>query len=192
MKQIGFIILLSFIAFSCKKEKVPTSVQKSFYQSNGNFLILKVGDELEAAYEYQLSSTSLSNDSLPLNWDSSDSGIDGMTMHYFLTFVPNEDTIIQQVNNYFSYNAQLIDTSILEKLTTSIAYNHSNFQVIASSNNVNDATIWSKIANLDIVKTYRTSNPTAKIGIQRIVENVYDPQFGFSVPIEKHLVFLVN
>lgn len=192
MKQIGLIIILSFIAFSCKKEKVPTSVQKSFYQSNGNFLVLKVGDELEAAYEYQLSSTSLSNDSLPLNWDSSDAGIDGMTMHYFLTFVPNEDTIIQHVNNYFSYNAQLIDTSILEKLTSSIAYNHSDFQVIASSNNVNDATIWSKIANLDIVKTYRTSNPTAKIGIQRIVENVYDPQFGFSVPIEKHLVFLVN
>jgi hypothetical protein len=192
MKQIGLIIILSFIAFSCKKEKVPTSVQKSFYQSNGNFLVLKVGDELEAAYEYQLSSTSLSNDSLPLNWDSSDAGIDGMTMHYFLTFVPNEDTIIQHVNNYFSYNAQLIDTSILEKLTSSIAYNHSDFQVIASSNNVNDATIWSKIATLDIVKTYRTSNPTAKIGIQRIVENVYDPQFGFSFPIEKHLVFLVN
>lgn len=192
MKQIVLIILLSFIAFSCKKEKVPTSVQKSFYQSNGNFLVLKVGDELEAAYEYQLSSTSLSNDSLPLNWDSSDAGIDGMTMHYFLTFVPNDDTIIQHVNNYFSYNAQLIDTSILEKLTSSIAYNHSDFQVIASSNNVNDATIWSKIANLDIVKTYSTSNPTAKIGIQRIVENVYDPQFGFSVPIEKHLVFLVN
>lgn len=192
MKQIGLIILLSFIAFSCKKEKVPTSVQKSFYQSNGNFLVLKVGDELEAANEYQLSSTSLSNDSLPLHWDSSDAGIDGMTMHYFLTFVPNADTIIQHVNNYFSYNAQLIDTSILEKLTSSIAYNHSDFQVIASSNNVNDATIWSKIANLDIVKTYRTSNPTAKIGIQRIVENVYDPQFGFSVPIEKHLVFLVN
>ncbi|MCX8485736.1 MAG: hypothetical protein ORN53_00885, partial [Crocinitomicaceae bacterium] len=138
MKQICLIIILSFIAFSCKKEKVPTSVQKSFYQSNGNFLVLKVGDELEAAYEYQLSSTSLSNDSLPLNWDSSDAGIDGMTMHYFLTFVPNEDTIIQHVNNYFSYNAQLIDTSILEKLTSSIAYNHSDFQVIASSNNVND------------------------------------------------------
>ena len=99
---------------------------------------------------------------------------------------------IQHVNNYFSYNAQLIDTSILEKLTTFIAYNHSDFQVIASSNNVNDATIWSKIANLDILKTYRTSNPTAKIGIQRIVENVHDPQFGFSVPIEKYLVFLVN
>ena len=47
MKQIVLIILLSFIAFSCKKEKVPTSVQKSFYQSNGNFLVLKVGDELE-------------------------------------------------------------------------------------------------------------------------------------------------
>jgi hypothetical protein len=109
MKEIGLIILLSFIAFSCKKEKVPTTVQKSFYQSNGNFLVLKVGDELEAAYEYQLSSTSLSNDSLPLNWDSSDAGIDGMTMHYFLTFDPNEDTIIQHVNNYFSYNAQLID-----------------------------------------------------------------------------------
>lgn len=192
MKQIVLIILLSFIAFSCKKEKVPTTVQKSFYQSNGNFLVLKVGDELEAAYEYQLSSTSLSNDSLPLHWDSSDAGIDGMTMHYVLTFDPNEDTIIQHVNNYFSYNAQLIDTSILEKLTSFIAYNHSDFQVVGSSNNVNDATIWSKIANLDIVKTYRTSNPTAKIGIQRIVENVYDPQFGFSVPIEKHLVFLVN
>lgn len=191
MKHIALIILVSFFAFSCTKEKVPTSVQKSYYQSNGNFLVLKIGDELEAAYEYQLTSTSLSNDSLPLHWDSSDAGIDGMTMHYFLTFVPNDDTIIQHVNNYFSYNAQFIDTSILEKLTTLIAYNHSDFQVIASSNNVNDATIWSKIANLDILKTYRTSNPTAKIGIQRIVENVYDPQFGFSVPIEKHLVFLV-
>lgn len=192
MKQILLLMSLGIIAFSCKKEKVPTSVQKSFYQSNGNFLVLKVGDELEAAYEYQLSSTSLSNDSLTLNWDSSDAGIDGMTMHYFLTFVPNEDTIIQHVNNYFRYNAQLIDTNILEKLTSSIAYNHSDFQVVGSSNNVNDATIWSKIANLDIVKTYRTSNPTSKIGIQRIVENVYDPQFRFSIPIEKHLVFLVN
>ncbi len=192
MKHIALIILVSFFAFSCTKEKVPISVQKSYYQSNGNFLVLKVGDELEGAYEYQLNTTVLSNDSLPLFWDSSVGGIDGMEVQSYLKYVPNQDTIVQCVNLQFDYHTQLIDTSLLEKLTSSITYNHSDFQVIASSNNVNDAIIWSKIANLEIVKYYRTSNPTAKIGIQRIVEKMYDPQFGFSVPIEKHLVFLVT
>ena len=45
---------------------------------------------------------------------------------------------------------------------------------------------------LDIVKTYRNSHPTAKIGIQKFIFNEYDPQLEFSAPNEKFLVFLVK
>lgn len=192
MKQILLFMSLGIISFSCTKEKVPTSIQKSYYQSNGNFLVLQVGDELEEAHEYQLSTTVLSNDSLPLTWNSSVGGIDGMEIQSYLKYFPNQDTIVQFVNEQLDFHSPLIDTSLLQKLTVSIPYNPSDFQVITGSNNGNAATIWSKISNLDIVKSYRTSNPIAKIGIQRIVEKVYDPQFGFSVPKEKYLVFLVN
>ena len=192
MKQILIWMSLAIIAFSCIKEKVPTSIQKSYYQSNGNFLVLQVGDELEGAYECQLSTTVLSNDSLPLTWNSSVGGIDGMEIQSYLKYFPNQDTIVQFVNEQLDYHSPLIDTSLLQKLTVFIPYNPFDFQVITGSNNGNAATIWSKISNLDIVKSYRTSNPIAKIGIQRIVEKVYDPQYGFSVPKEKYLVFLVN
>jgi len=194
MKQILLLMSVCVITFACTKDKVPPSIQKSFYQSNGNFLVLKVGTVLEGAYEYQLNTTVLSNDSLPLIWDHSVGSVDGMSGQSILRFFPNQDTIIDYFyQQQFDYHTQLVDTSLLQKLSVSIPYNHADFQILFPSNTVvSDAMIWSKMANLDIVKTYRTSNPTAKIGIQRIIDYEYNPQVGCSLPIEKYLVFFVK
>jgi hypothetical protein len=54
MKNALIIISIGFFLIGCNKDKVqnPIIEEENYYQSNGNLLILKVGDEFEEAYEY--------------------------------------------------------------------------------------------------------------------------------------------
>lgn len=189
MKLLVILFLLGLISFGCKKDKVPAPIVSNYYQSNGNLLILKIDDNLEGIYEYNLALTSLNNDSLPLFFETYS---DGLNNYSYLKFIPNPDTLFQISSNNFIFYSILIDKNELEILNNSVPFDSAQFQLIGSQNNFDYSTVWSKISKLEIVKTYRTSNPNSKIGIHRIVINEYDEQLGFSIPIEKHLIFLVK
>ncbi len=186
-KQLNFfflLVLLGLTLSACKKAQ-----KTNYYQSNGNFLILKVDEKLEAAYEYNLANISLMNDSLPTTYHTFSTGT---TQQTFLQFTPNPDTLLEISQSNIMFFTHPIPSENLQQLQNAIAFDSEFFQVIGNSSTINLASIWSKIAKLDIVKTYRNANPSAKMGVQKIIFNEYDSQLGFSVPNEKFLVFLVK
>ena len=188
MKHTLILILISLVVFSCSKDKVPAPIENSYYESNGNLLILEIDEDLESIYEYNLTSTDLNNDSLPLYYET----YSGLYFHSYLKFTPNPDTLFEQSSNNYTFFTPKIDVNELQNSSNSIPFDSTQFQLIESQNNFDYSSIWSKISNLEIVRTYRNSNPTSKIGITRIVSNVYDEQLGFGIPTEKHLIFLVK
>ena len=189
MKHSIYLLLIGLVIFSCNKDKVPPLTQTNYYQSNGNLLILKIDDELEGIYEYNLTSIALNNDSLPLYFETYS---DGIYEYRYLKFTPNPDTLIQISSNNFTFFNALIDPNELENLSASLPFDSLQFQTIGNQNNMVFSTIWSKISKLDIVNTYRSSNPTSKIGIHRVIINEYDAQLGFNIPNEKYLIFMVK
>jgi hypothetical protein len=189
MKHSIYLFLIGLVVFSCNKDKVPPPIQPNYYQSNGNLLILKIDDDLEGIYEYNLTSIALNNDSLPLYFETSSFGIN---TYSYLKFTPNPDTLIQISSYNFTFHTALIDKKELENLMYSLPFDALLFQGIGNQNNLDFETLWSRISNLDIVKAYRSSNPSSKIGVNRIIINEYDEQLGFSVPNEKHLIYLVK
>ncbi len=184
LNYFALFVLTGLALSGCKKPE-----QTNFYQSNGNVLILKVDEKLEAAYEFNLTNTTLVNDSLPLIYHTISNGINQNTV---LQFTPNTDTLLMISSNNFTFYSNPIPSENLQQLQSAISFDSAFFQVIGNATNVDLASIWSKIAKLDIVKTYRSTNPAAKIGIQKLNFSEYDPQLGFSVPNEKFLVFLVK
>lgn len=189
MKHYILLFLIVFVTLSCKKEKVPTTATTNYYQSNGNLLILKIDDDLESIYEYNLALTDLINDSLPLNFDSYSIG---MTNYSYLRFTPNPDTLFQYSSNNFTFFTPQIDKNKLQILSNSLPFDSSQFQLIGEQDDFDFSSVWAKISTLDIVKTYRNSHPNSKIGIDSFVINEYDEQLGFSTPIKKYLIFLVK
>lgn len=186
-KQLNYyflLVLLGLALSACKKAQ-----KTNFYQSNGNFLILKVDEKLEAAYEYNLANISLVNDSLPITYHTFSTGTTQLT---FLQFTPNPDTLLEISQSNITFHTNPIPSENLQQLQNAIAFDSEFFQVIGNSSTINLASIWSKIAKLDIVKTYRNANPSAKMGVQKFIFNEYDSKLGFSVPNEKFLVFLVK
>ncbi len=186
-KQLNFfflLVLLGLTLSACKKAQ-----KTNYYQSNGNFLILKVDEKLEAAYEYNLANISLMNDSLPITYHTFSTGT---TQQTFLQFTPNPDTLLEISQSNIMFFTHPIPSENLQQLQNAIAFDSANFQVLGGSSTMDFTSVWSKIAKLDIVKTYRNSYPIAKIGIQKFIFNEYDPQLGFCVPNEKFLVFLVK
>jgi hypothetical protein len=179
------LLVITGLVFSCCKKPEQTN----FYQSNGNVFILQVDEKLEAAYEFNLTNTTLVNDSLPLIYHTVSNGINQNTV---LQFTPNLDTLLEISQSNITFFTNPIASENFQQLQNAIAFDSTFFQVIGNATNVDLASIWSKIAKLDIVKTYLNANPSAKIGIQKFIFNEYDPQLGFSVPNEKFLVFLVK
>lgn len=183
----SFVFLLLIVG--CKKEKVPAPTKTNYYQSNGNLLILKIGDNLDGIYEYNLNSTVLNNDSLPLHFETYSNGINN---YVYLKFTPNPDTLLQYSSNNFIFFTTQVDKIELQNLSSSIPFDSAKFQFIGTQNNSSYSSVWSKISNLEIVSTYRNSNPHSKIGINRMVINEYNPQLGFNTPHEKYLIYLVK
>lgn len=186
-KQLNYfflLVLLGLTLSACKKAQ-----KTNYYQSNGNVLILKVDEKLEAAYEYNLTNTTLVNDSLPI---TNHIFSNGTTQHTVLQFTPNPETLLEISQSNITFFTNPIASENLQQLNNALAFDSTNFQVLGGSSTMDFTSVWSKIAKLDIVKTYRNFHPTAKIGIQKFIFNEYDPQLGFNVPSEKYLVFLVK
>jgi hypothetical protein len=189
MRNMILIFLIASVALACKKDKVPAPVETNYYQSNGNFLILKLDDDLDGVYEFNLPTTALNNDSLPLYFETYS---DENNNYSYLKFTQNTDTLFQYTSDNLIFFTTQVDKIELQNLISPVPYDSDKFQLIGSQNNFDYSSIWSKISNLEIVKTYRNSNPNSKIGINRIVINEYNAQLGFSIPHEKHLIYLVK
>lgn len=189
MKPSFLLFLIGIVILSCKKEKIPITQTTNYYQSKGNLLIVKIDDDLESIFEYNLTSTELINDSLPLIVDSYSIGLTNYTC---LRFVPNPDTLFQYSSNNFTFFTPKIDKSEFQILINPIPFDSSQFQLIGAQDDFDFSSVWAKISRLDIVKTYRNSHPDSKIGIDSFVINEYDEQLGFSTPTKKYLIFLVK
>ncbi len=185
MKHFLHYFLIGLVALSCKKDKVPVNDTTNYYQSNGNFLVVKIGEKVETVYEYNLSSIALNNDSLPLTINSFSNG-------HFWQFAPNSDTLFWYSGTSFSFTTSPVSEKQLQKWMTTLPYNSAQFQFFSNQGSSGLITVWEKISNLDLVKTYRSANPNAKIGVTSVIINEFNDEFGFSMPVEKHLVFLVK
>jgi hypothetical protein len=187
--KLAITCLISFLLFSCTKEKVPTSAIPNEYQSKGNFLILQVGTELDAVYEYQLATTELTQNNLPIYHLTMNDGFENYTAWKFM---PNDLVLFDQKMTKVTYNATKIEPNVLGSSNEFIPFDSTKIQWIGNPSSADLSQIWSKVSALNLVKFYRNTHPNSKIGICRIVVYTYNPDFGFSVPSEKYLVFLVK
>ncbi|MCJ8292680.1 MAG: hypothetical protein HRT58_22525 [Crocinitomicaceae bacterium] len=191
MKLTVIFLIIGFVFVGCKKDKVTPVISSSYYQSDGNFLILVLGDTLESVYEYNLPPVQLSNDSLQINYESVP-GETGLYNYQYWKIQPNNDTLFWTYSNTFTFMEEQVSSKSLLSLNSSLSFNLNQFQVIGSSLNVNIEDLWSNVSLLDIVKEYRESSPNSKIGISRQVVYIYDDQLNFNVPHLKHLIFVAK
>ena len=187
--KLAIIGLLSFLFFSCTKEKVPTSAIPNEYQSKGNFLILQVGTELDAVYEYQLATTELTQNNLPIYHLTMN---DGFENYIAWKFIPNDLVLFEQKMSKLTYNATKIEPNVLGSSNESIPFDSTKIQWIGNPSSADLSEIWSKISVLNLVKCYRNAHPNSNIGFYRTLMFIYDEQLGFSIPTEKYLVYLVK
>lgn len=192
MKTTALILLIGLIFLGCKKDKVlpVTSPDANYYNSKGNLLILVIGDTLESAYEYCLSTIQLSNDSLPIDYFAvpDETGLYG---YEYWQFLPNSDTLFWTHPNSVKFMENHIDANNLLTLQASLEYIPTQFQAIGSPTNETED-IWNVVSNLEIIKNYRGISPNSKIGIAKFVVNTFIEEWGFSVGDPKHFIFLAK
>jgi hypothetical protein len=186
--KLAIICLLSLF-FSCTKDKIHQKETQSFYESHGNMMLLQVGEDLEGIYEYQVESTASQLDSFHLIHVLMN---DGNEEYRGWKLASNQPLLYEQHTNHINFYAPKIAVDQLEKSSEHLPLDTTKIQWFPNPNGIESHDIWSKISNLAIVKAYRAQSPTTKIGIERMVFYTYNPDFGFSVPSEKYLVFLVK
>ena len=189
MKNLSILLFFFLLFFSCTKEKVPTSAIPNEYQSKGNFLILQVGTELDAVYEYQLATTELTQNNLPIYHLTMNDGFENYTAWKFM---PNDLVLFDQKMTKLTYNATKIEPNILGSSNEFIPFDSTKIQWIGNPSSADLSQIWSKVSALNLVKCYRNTHPNSKIGFYPTMMSIYDEQYGFSIPTQKYLVFLVK
>lgn len=198
MKFLFTLSVLLALIFSCKKASVsPTSIDaKSYYQSNGNFLVLQVGNVFEEAVEFNFPSLSLSNDSIIIQ-DST--VIDSMIINQYF-YLANQNQVLFWSSNFINNNGMIsfdlgttpIPAQDFAQNTQAFPFVLSAFQDLNPGYQSDYAAVWAKVSKLKIVQEYRDSNPMAKIGMKRFVVPEYDEALAMNIPVEKHLIFLVK
>lgn len=160
MKNTLLFMFIGFTLLGCKKEEIQHPTSRSFYQSQGNLLLLQVGETFECAYEYNLVSTELNNDSLPINLEVD---LTGMFDYNYWIFSPNSDTLISNSSVGVSFPTNTINENDLESLSFSIPFDSTQFQLIGNKYNSEFEPVWEKVSKLEIVKNYRNSQPNSKL-----------------------------
>jgi hypothetical protein len=122
MKRIIFIIVTALLFGGCKKDKVSPPL--NYYQSQGNFLLLIVGDSLESVDEFSLPTIQTFNDSLALNYVSVDNGI---SKYYYWKLTPNDDTLFWSYANIFTFNEARISSNDLMMSSSHLAFDPNQF-----------------------------------------------------------------
>ena len=191
MKNALIIISIGFFLIGCNKDKVPDPIieEDNYYQSTGNLLILKIGDEFEEAHEYNLSSTELINDSLNIEVEIY---FVGMYQYRYWRYLPNPDTLFWSYSNNYTFMQEPVESAELHETNNEIEIDTTLFQKIPAETNLDYTSIWGKVSSLDIVKTYRDASPNSKIGISRMVINEFNEELGFGVPKEIYILILVK
>jgi len=191
MKYLLFVGLIGFSLSGCKKEKpIPLAETKmNYYESDGNFMIFVVDDSLELAYEYNLQTIQLSNDLLPLIYESV-LGPNGMYNYNYWKLQPNNDTLFWTYGGNLTFLEELIDINDLETSNLPSIPESNQFQIIGGNPNINILGLWDKVSSLEIVKEYRNSSPNSKIGILSQVVLGYDDATSLSFPVMKHFIFI--
>ena len=185
--HILFLVFLLFLC-ACKKE-FPNTKQNAFlYSSNGNFLLLVIENKLVEAYEYQVELLDSFNDTIPLLTQTSDNSLGFESTTFFQTI---KDTLFKNENNFYTFFGNVIPINKLGLSTKKTSLNSLNTQLIGTVDSTKINALWEKVAGLKIIQQYQESNKK-NIGFQRIVQNSYDPDWGFTVPKEKFLVYLVK
>ncbi len=182
-------VFILLCLFACQKEENMYNCTKSNYRSQGNLLILKIGDQLEGAYEYNLPSTVLNNDSLPLYFESYPNGT---SIYQLLKFAPHPNAILQFSSQIFTFFATEIDPKKLATRYRAKSINLNSFQYIGNTQNIDIESVWAKVSKLSIVHGYLGANPHGPVGIMRIIVNEFDEQLGFGIPKEKQLLFFTK
>lgn len=184
---------LAFV-LSCKKQVIESRSELTHYQPKGNFLVIQMGDKLEGIAEFYLAEPSLPNDSLPVHsfvYNPTTNSPVIISLH-----TTNLDTLftVQGYNsNSILYREDFIPRAELEKTTFSMAYPFGQFQInhLSLDFSVIDP-LWHECSHYKIVQQYRSANPNTKIGLHRIVLDVYDEEVGFSIPKYKYFFFLAK
>ncbi|MEX1191951.1 MAG: hypothetical protein WED10_12945 [Brumimicrobium sp.] len=191
MKKYKLLLIIGFLIIGCKKDKVndPIIEEDNYYQSSGNLLILKVSNKLGEAYEYNLASTELINDSLNIQVENNS---DGLYQYSYWKYLPNSDTLFWRYSNNYTFSTASIEPEKLLQLESEIVLDTSLFQNIFNQSNIDYASLWSKVSNLEIVKTFRNASPNSKIGISRQVINEFDEELGFGVSKEIFILIFVK
>jgi hypothetical protein len=191
MKRALLLFLIGFIIVGCRKDKVPIPIpdEDNYYHSKGNLLILLIGEKLEGAYEYELNSTQLTNDSLPIIVETVP---DVYYDYQYYKFAPNPDTLFWNYSGNFTFMSEQIQGYQLMKHGYSLPLKMEKFQVFGSGNNIDYSKVWAEVSDLAIVRTYRNINPNSKIGISRFSISEFDEAVGFSVPTQKYVLYFAK
>lgn len=186
MKKLSIFILSGFFLFACTKDKVPNKADSKI---NEHFLILMLDDSLETAVEYHLNPFQLENDSITFIRDHVS---EGNYSYVYSKFKPTNDILFWTYQNKIQFTENELTSNQLNILEDSISLDKSKIQADIQINNSEIDFIWSKISNLTILKEYKDAKPTNKIAISHIVVQQYDENLGFTIPVQKYLVFLVK
>jgi hypothetical protein len=188
MKRL-FVLFLGLLSIlGCSKDEVISADNPSYYQPQGNLLILQVGNEFEGAYEFQLNTISLINDSLQI---AKYSNPNELHPNSYWKLLPNDDILFLSSSYEVNFGVPMISKDSLQFLFSAFTLDTSSIQLISTSQ-INLTELCLKIANLAIVKSYRLSLPNSKIGLARIIMQELNDENGLMIPVEKYLFFLVR
>jgi len=184
MKNLLFVLAIVPLLFSCKKTDCQNPTPDN-YVSQGNLLVLCIGDSLEYGLEFNVASTSFTN--IPVAYfavshDNSDIGFEHSA---------SNDTLFQ----YFF--GKILQTSVtpiapseFESMQNPITLDPNLIQNLVPNGNFSHQDVWGKINDLDVVHNYRNQFPTSNIGFAKLTLHEYDSELGFALPVKKYFVFL--
>ena len=147
-------------------------------------------DSFEEAYEYDVSMSQIIDDSLPISIESTP-GTSNMYNFNYWKFLGN-DTLFWSHETTMTWLEDRIPSEAFWTLDDPVEFDSSIFQPINSLPSEGWNQAWEQVSDLEIVRLYRTQNPTSRIGISRTIIWEYDPELSFSYPTEKHLLFMVK
>lgn len=182
MKTI-VIIFCFFALLSCKKDKVRNPFENKL-------IVLQVGNDFEGGVEFDLNQSNNNIDDFDLYYTSISNGLQSTS--YFQSSLINDTIFSLGPSNVFKYFTDFNPAENYTFLNENLTHENENFVQLISSKEIQYQEIWSKVANLDIVKQFKHFNPNEKIGISKLVVSEYDELIGFNVPKVKYFIFLVN
>lgn len=189
--RIVLLLVILMALFACKKEKVeltsPAKVQ-SYYQSQGNLLVLEIGDKLEAVYEYNLPTLQIDSDTLALSYEKL--SVASMDPYIVWKINPIDQVLFYAYQQKITYLEKKIEPTNLEKVNSTLPYDSAQFHLVENNLLVDLKILWDKVNNLRVLNAYRNQNANKKMSILRIVKQVYDESLGFSYPSERHLLII--